>query len=261
MPLKNPFSRQPEQPMNEALLNAIVRLASENTPEAWRNFYTTLLNSTMLVAQEKGMNRPVLFDDGEGGAILAAFTDIERLMKVLPDIGGYGMMPFRDMCNVALGNGINTININPQIGPGGYVLRHQLEALANGQIPEIDAEDGMISREPIFRPAGDPSLPSQEVIEKLLAAATSLLEQEPSVEAGYIITTRGDEPDSESRLTIALRFNHTISTDARSAFIQKSVTKLESVAGLPLDVIWLEGERYKAIASVVPPFYERDLKH
>lgn len=254
MPL-NPFKRQPDPPTNEPLLKAIMFLATAETPEAKRNYYATLLKSTLLLARETSENRPVLFTGKSGEVILPVFTDYPRLRKFLPDVVEYGIMTTPDLCQVALSYEIYRININPEHGPGGMLERYELEALAQGKMPDLSGAEAPTLGEPKFVPFGSPKLPPQEVIDKMMAEARVLLNREPRVAEGYVILTKSD--DGESTLTIALRFDAAASVDAKTTFSQKFVPAIEAVLGQPMHLMWLEGERYDAIRAKVEPFYTR----
>lgn len=255
----NPFRRAPHLPTNDDLLNAITFLATAGTPEARRNFYVVLLNSTLFVAQETGESRPILLVDKSGEIMLPVFTDLERLHRVFPDAKRYGALAARDLFRLALGSKIHDININPEHGPGGYLDFHELEALANGTIPDLPTAAEPSLAEPTFIPMGDPKLPTQEVLDKMTLAARSLLTVEPSVEEAYIILTKSSQEDS--KLTIALRFEATTNVDDMTAFSRSFVPAIENVIGRPLDLLWLDGERYRAIQSVVEPFYRRGARY
>jgi hypothetical protein len=252
--MRNPFRRKPQPPTNDELLKAIMVMATSDTPDSWRNFYTVLLKSTLLIAEEPDHSGPILLGDDEK-VILPVFTDTERLHKVFPDAVRFGAIPARDLFKLALKNEIDSVNLNPQHGPGGFVDRDEMEALAKGEIPDLSAFSAPSLSSPNFIPMGDPKLPSQEIIDKLTDSARFLIEKEGIVKEAYMImTTRVNE----SVMAIALYFNSDVDEDRKAAFSQLLVPMLEGVIQRPMDLMWLEGERYEAIASVVPPFYTRE---
>lgn len=253
----NLFRRKPNSPTGDTLLKAITVLATASTQEARRNFYRALLNSTLLLAQEGVGSRPVLFADEAGSVVLPVFTDLERLRKVCLDVRGYSALPACDIFRLALKNNIHCVNINPEYGPGGYLEHHELEALANGEIPDLPTVAEPSLGEPTLIPMGDPKLPTQEVLDKMQATARSLLARETSVDEGYLILTGSN--DGNSQLTIALRFRTAASEDDKAGFSRRFVPSIEDVIGQPLKLLWLEGERYKAVQSVVEPFYRRGI--
>lgn len=253
----NPFKRKAQPPTNDALLKAIMVMATSRTQESWQNFYQILLKSTLLIAQEPDQSGPILLvgDNGED-IILPVFTDAERLHKVFPDSVRYGAMPAPDLFKLALKNQIYSVNINPQHGPGGFVDHDEMTSLAKGEIPDLSSFTDPGLGDPTFIPMGDPKLPSEEVIDSMIDSARFLIEKEGIVDEGYLIMTTNDE--KKSKLALALRFSPDVEEDRKTAFSQLLVPLIEGVIKQPMDLLWLEGERYEAIASVVPPFYKRE---
>jgi len=130
----------PNFPTNDPLLNAITSLDGQEMTEVRQAFYTTLLNSTLLMAEESGEHRPILRVDQSKQVILPVFTNLERLRRVFPDARRAGAMPVRDLCRMALKYGIHSININPEHGPGGYLDQNEIDALAEGIIPDLSSK-------------------------------------------------------------------------------------------------------------------------
>src|SRR5688572_10028559 len=101
----NPFKRKPELLTNQPLIKSIIALASQSTPQSWREFYTEVLKSALFIAQDPdAAPSPILFVDKAGEVVLPVFTDIERLKKVCPDAQSYSAIPVRELCRLALGN-------------------------------------------------------------------------------------------------------------------------------------------------------------
>jgi hypothetical protein len=246
----------PQLPSNERLLNALVAVGSNNTPQTHNTFYSELLKSTVLLAQDpETASRPILFVNQADEIMLPIFTDLERLNQVCPDAQGYSPIPFRNVCQLALRNAIYIININPEYGPGGYLYRDEIEALANNTVPAITPAESASWDNPDLVPMGDPDLPASEVLEQITDTAESLLEKEPTAEAAYIILLGSGE--TKSVLTIALHFTDSTADDQKTEFTRQLVNAVEAVTGQPLRVVWLEGEQLKAVASRVEPFYQR----
>ncbi len=254
----NIFKRKSSSSTNDNLLNAITVMATADTAQSYRDFYAAILKSILLLARENNAPSPILLEDPSGKVILPVFTDLERLKKVFPDARQSSMMSAPDIFNIALKNSIYRVNINPEYGPGGFLERYELEALAKGEIPELRTAAEPSLGEPNFIPTGNPKLPPQEVLDKMTETAYSLLKIEPSIDEGYIILTKSDK--GESRLTIALHFNNSANEDDKAAFSQRFVLPIEAIIGKQLNLLWLEGERYKAVKSVVEPFYKREAK-
>jgi hypothetical protein len=255
--VSNASRRRPGYPTNEPLLKAITALsAQQHNPEAWRAFYAALLNSTLLLARETDIDRPVLYDDNAGSVVLPVFTDLGRLQTVLPDITEVATLSARDLCQIALQNDIPRININPQRGPGGFLNRAQMEALALGQIPALpDDNPSPLKDEATLVPFGSPELPSEEVIEEMLVQARKLMAEESQIEEAYLILMRRDEHNS--LLTVGLRFTDEASEAPKSAFTQRFVPAIEAVIHQPLHVLWLKDEDVQDIRINVDPFYVR----
>src|SRR5688572_11892650 len=175
----NPFRRKPDPSTNEALLAAIVALASQGTPQAWRAFYTELLKSSLLIAEDpENSPAPVLLVNKSEEVILPAFTDVARLKRLCPDSPRYNVILARDLCRLALRNEIYIININPEQGPGGILERGELEALANGEIPDVEEVEPPSWDNPKFVPMGSSKLPAQDVLDKITDTASALMKQE-----------------------------------------------------------------------------------
>jgi hypothetical protein len=252
----NPFRRNPAPPTNEGLLKAIVALASQQTPQTWNAFYSELLNSELFIAQDAdSAPSPVMFQDEDGDIVLPVFTDVRRLQKVVPDATGYSPMTVQRLCQVALWNDISIININPEQGPGGYLDRDEMAALAENRIPEMTPSDGTSWNQPEFVPMGDSKLPSPETLDKILDTASSMLQNETTVEAAYLILSGSSGQDSQ--LTIALLFQNSVAQDRKSRFTQVLIHGLEAEFGMPFKSVWLEGEQLEAVQARVEPFYKR----
>jgi hypothetical protein len=252
----NLFRRKPDFPTNEALLKAITNLAVREKKESWKTFYKTLLHSTLLIAQEEGQSRPILFTDENDEIILPAFTDLGRLRKVFPDAQHVAPLPIRDLCRISLGSDIFRININPENGPGGYLDQQEMEALAQGMIPDLASmTDPSFDAEPNFVPMGDPKLPTQAVLDEMTAKASILLVQQPNVDEAYLIMTRTDK--NVSLMTIGLYAHSTNHRDDMASFSQRFVNEIEAIIRRPLRLIWLEDKDVNTIRMNVEPFYKR----
>jgi hypothetical protein len=249
--------RRPGYPTNEPLLKAITALsAQQHDPAAWRAFYTALLDSTLLLARETDIDRPVLYDDDAGRVVLPVFTDLGRLQTVLPDITEVAVLPLSQICDLALKNDIARININPQRGPGGFLDRAAMEALALGNLPDLPASDeSPLKEEPTLVPFGSPELPSEAVIEAMLVQARKLMAEEAQIEEAYLILMRRDEHNS--LLTVGLRFVDSASEAEKSVFTQRFVPAIEAIIQQPLHILWLKDEEVQDIRINVDPFYVR----
>jgi hypothetical protein len=252
----NPFRNKPEFPTNERLLKAIAALAAQGMSQAGRPFYTALLESTLLIAEEPSASRPILLaGDKEDEVILPVFTDVDRLKRVFADAERIAAIRTREICRMALKNDIHMININPEHGPGGYLTRDEMEALANNAMPDLsDAEDRQLGQGGLV-PFGNPKIPTQDVIDTLLDAACGLLQKEPNVEEAYLILTR--QGDDDSVLTIGLLFGSQVLTEDKSTFSQQFIPTLEAVIERRLHTIWLTERDLAAIRQNVEPFYMR----
>jgi hypothetical protein len=256
--VSNPSRRRPGYPTNEPLLKAITALsAQQHNPGAWRAFYAALLDSTLLLARETGQPRPVLFDDVEGRVVLPVFTDLKRLRQFLPDVTEVATLPARDLCQLALQNDIPRININPQHGPGGFLNHAEMGALALGQIPALPNNDEFpLKDDPALVPFGSPELPSEDVLDEMLAKARKLMAEEQQLEEAYLILMRRDE--HKSLLTVGLRFKDDASEEVKSAFTRRFVPAIEAIIHQPLHMMWLKDKEVEDIRINVDPFYVRD---
>jgi hypothetical protein len=251
----NPFRRTPDSPTNEALLKALVALASQSTAQNHHAFYTLLLKSTLLMAEDPEAGpRPIMFVDELDQVILPIFTDMQRLLKVCPDARGYASVSISQVCQLALGNDIYQININPEHGPGCYLTRDDMEALANNKIPNLTPTDIELWNKPNFVPMGDSKLPDEETMERIVKTASEVLQQAGNVKAAYLILYGGDE--GSTRLTIALEFQETANHDDKTTLTKQLVSSLEASFNQPFYVLWLGDEKLAAVRSRVPPFYE-----
>lgn len=249
----NPFRRKPDLTTNEALVKAIVAVAARPTPDAEHTYYNEVLKSKLYLADDPVASpRPILLVDESDEIVMPVFTDIMRLKKVFPDAQRFGAMSGQEICQLALKNTIFIININPQHGPGCHLLRSEIEALANGQIPDISADEPPSWDEPEFIPMGDPQLPTPDLLDKIMESGILLLQREIGVRAAYIIMVG-------SRLTVALQFNPSASYETKTQFTRSLVSSLEVVSGFPMNIVWLEGEQLKEVQKRVEPFYEQNV--
>ena len=127
----------PHFPTNEPLVNAITALAGQDTPQVRQAFYTALLNSTPLMAEEQGENRPILFVDSSKQIVLPIFTDLERLRQRFPNVKRAGAASIHELCGIILKYGMHRIHINPEDHPSRYLDRGEIQALAKGIIPDL----------------------------------------------------------------------------------------------------------------------------
>jgi hypothetical protein len=251
----NPFRREPNTPNNDALLKAITAVAAQGTPESQRVMYMAILNSTLLMAEDpKYSPRPIMFVTPQSEVVLPVFTDTERLRKICPDALKVAALPAREICRLAISNKIFIVNINPQQGPGCDLLQHELEALAQGRIPDVSSQPPNPLGEPTLVPFGSPKLPSQELIDQMMDKAQTILSRESVVDEAYIILV-GDEEGSH--LAIGLRFGQKANTDLKSSISQRLIPALEAVVKRPMEILWLTDEDLKQIQSVQQPFYKR----
>jgi SseB protein N-terminal domain len=248
------FRRKPTFPKNDDLLSAITILATQHTPENYRDFYTVLLKSKLLLAEEIGQARPILGVDKEGNIVLPVFTDVERVKKVYPDASRVGTMAAAEIFRLAMNDDIHAVNINPEHGPGIFLSREEMGYLANDTIPH----DSGTTRGPLgdgkFVPFGDPKLPSEETLKKMVQAARDLLAEESKVQEGFVILTRSDK--GHSQLTIGL-YGKEQNIKNTAMFSQTFVNTLEDVIGGPLRLMWLDEDDYEAIRVNSAPFYVR----
>lgn len=251
----NPFNRKNDPPENDELLNAIVVLASKETPHTLKKYYKALLKSKLLLAADsESLPDPILFVDNDGGIILPMFTDFKRLHTAVPDVQRYSHTPLPELCRIALSRGIFKISINPENGPGTYLSHHEIEVLAMGQIPDtsdISAWDD----NPNFIPMGDPKLPTEDELNTITDYAASLLKRQSNVLAGYLILMKSS--DDESTLTIAIEFNEQATETQKMEFTRKFVPALEKRVQRHMRAIWLEGEQLESVRSRVKPFYRQ----
>jgi hypothetical protein len=251
----NRFQAKPDYPTNDKLLKAIIALASQGMDKAGRAFYAAVLESNFLLAEEPDMARPILFSDENDEIVLPVFTDLERLQSVFPDAQRIGTMAARDVFRMALSNKTYRININPEQGPGGFLERYELEALVKGEIPDLSDAGKREWEEPDLVPFGSPKLPPQEVLDKMVETAITLMRREPGIYEAYLTLTRTAQ--DESVLTIGLYFAKNIKPDDKAAFSQQFVPAIEAVIERPMHLIWLEDRDVNAIRMNVEPFYTR----
>jgi hypothetical protein len=252
----NMFKRKPEFPTNEAILKAIVNLATHQRKEDFKSYYTILLNSSLLIAHEEGQSRPILLTDENDDIILPVFTDLGRLREVFPDALRAAPLPLTQLCQLSLSSHIFQININPEKGPGAYLDKREIEAFAQGVIPDIIVSSGSsLGAEANFVPMGDPKLPTEAVLDEMTVKACTLLEQQPSVDEAYLIMTRNAK--NQSLMTIGLySYTQKYKSDM-AAFSQRFVNEIEAIIKRQLHLMWLEDGDVNTIRMNVEPFYKR----
>jgi hypothetical protein len=164
-------------------------------------------------------------------------------------------MPVCDIFRIAINNNYYQININPEIGPGAVLNLDEIRLLANGVIPDASSRDRGDIGEGNFVPMGDPKLPSEAVIDKMILKAKELLEQEAKVEVGYVILM-GSE-NGGSTLTIALRAQTGTDLNQMASFSQNFVDSVETLIGQPMGLMWMDDQSYASIRKNSTPFYIR----
>jgi hypothetical protein len=251
----NMFRRKPEVPENEELIRAIVNMATNQTPDNYRTFYTAILRSDLLLAGETEEPHPILLVDEQDHIILPVFTDVERVKKVYPDATRVGKMPVQAIFRNAVKNNYYQININPEIGPGAFLTFDEISQLANGEIPNVPTKGSGDLGEGTFVPYGSPKLPSEDEIAKLLQKAQSVLTQEAKVEMGFLILMRSETGGSQ--LTIALRAQAGTDLNKMASFSQNFVNAIEAEIGQPVRMMWIDDQSYESISINSQPFYVR----
>lgn len=138
---------------NAALLLAIHGIVSGDGPDARARLYQTLLASTLYLVtlnNEGDETGPLELKGGEqlqlatirspqGQTFLPAFTDVARLSANLPPKGRYVPVPARVVCQMFMQGDAEGIVINPGQPPSGMLTKPELAILANGGIPQVDA--------------------------------------------------------------------------------------------------------------------------
>lgn len=252
----NPSRHEPEMPTNEPLLNAIVALASNATPTTFEQYYQALLNSQLYLAEDPDASpRPIMLVDEDDGIILPVFTDYKRLKTVFADAVRYSATPAPELCRIALGNGIFKMNINPEQGPGSYLGRDEMEALARNEIPDTSQMGQSSWDNPNFVPMGDPKLPTEAELDEITRQASILLGKESGVVAAYLILMGSGE--GASALTIALEFDSGTGQQHKTDFTRQFVPSLEAKVNRLMQATWLDGEHLQEVKSRVKPFYQK----
>jgi|GEM_PF-3280045 len=253
----NPFRRKPDDKSNDGLLNAIVALASNQTPQTYQQYHSELLTSELYMAEDpEASPRPILLVDNDGGVIMPVFTDIARLKKTFPDATGYSAIPMQKLCQLVMSNDIHSININPEHGPGSFLQRKEIEALATGKSPEVPDLGQSGYSEPNLIEYGDPTIPTEDEVRTMTGKASLLLQESPHIVAAYLILLGSGNNDS--KLTITLEFDEHTTQQQKTDFTRSFVPELEAQIGRRMPAKWLEGDKLRAVKKRVTPFYTRN---
>lgn len=128
-----------------AIVSAMRAVNRHDTPATRAWMLGLLLGTTLLVAtpERPGSRHPhtlhggekltLLTGTGPHGVTLPVFTDIAAMELWRPDGGGYVVLAARAVFELAAGNDIARIVIDPGSGVHGEVSRAEIEALAQGQ--------------------------------------------------------------------------------------------------------------------------------
>ncbi|MCA0455907.1 MAG: SseB family protein [Chloroflexi bacterium] len=251
----NFFRRKPALPENAELLNAIIKLATQETTQNRIAFYKMILKSDLLLAGGTDPSKPILLVDDVGRITLPVFTDVERVKNVYPDANRVGKLPVCDLFRLAVKNNYYQININPEVGPGAFLTFEEFGPLADGKIPDVGFSSSNELGEGTFVPMGDSKLPPEDKIDKMIQKARLLLAQEVSVELGFLILMGSNT--GESRLTVALRARKGTDMNKLTAFSQKFVDATEAEIQQPMSLMWMDDESYASIRINSQPFYEK----
>lgn len=181
---KSPFDS------NQALVTAMNKLASNESPENRREVYEALLGSMLLVRVPEipsGLGAGLQITkadtqihlistlDCNRVRITAAFTDLEALRNWDPNTPYLGIKA-QDLFRLVMGTDIQEIAINPfgpagkTIRPGGRLKRHEIKLLSEGKFPSGTgpgiAQFQMKEGEKVF--IGAPAHPPSPTVEELL---------------------------------------------------------------------------------------------
>ena len=206
---------------NSPLPAAMLAVAHGDSPETRRVLYESMLKTWFLVpTREAPPNAPGFHDiqentaamfslehDSAGLVAAVAFTDEEALRnwnKTIPWVALQGTGFFQAVASTEA----EEIVINPyeiddpaskMIRPGGRVTRWELEELAQGKIPQTQADNGVEAAQSVLVTMPT-QMPAPEVFAALGAAAGKLTDVVAMYFAQVIY------PDGEPHWTVAVEF-------------------------------------------------------
>lgn len=168
-------------PDNSALVEAMVAVATDDSPSTRARVYRLLLDAHLVVmsgaSTVDGRVRPSGVDEAvelvsfhdDDGAVLPVFTGTDALLRFRPEGATYAVLPGADLFQLVASSTIDRLALDAGSPTGGYVTRVEIEALAQGVMPgersDVVAADTEIR---IGLPAEPPSI---EVLDAVRAAA------------------------------------------------------------------------------------------
>ena len=258
---------QPAQLNNARLVHAMQAVATQDDPDSRRELYEAMLDSILLVPTNEQV-QPGIRDIQPGEEIVFItlevaggklawpfFTHRKAVLAWQSDIHFYGFQA-RHIFQLARQYGIDSILINPAGPVGGQVMRWEIEALADGNIPVNNAVTAETilhhTRILIGAPAQD-QLPTPEVVERV----KQVLHNHDEVSGGYLFML-GME-DRVPQVVLGVQF--TSQVDAQQTEREMSALAAEIAAGLgdhePLGLLVLSDDLLPVVAGSVAPIFER----
>ena len=259
---------------NKVLVEAMEKLASNETPENRRELYEALLGSMLLVrvpeipaglstglqTTKAGMQIHLISTlDRNQVRITAAFTDLEALRNWDPNTPYLGIKA-QDLFRLVVGSDIQEIAINPfdpagkMIRPGGRVKRHEIELLSQGFFPSSSgsgiAQFQMKAGERVF--IGVPAHPPSSAVEELLKNEAKSL---ASVAELYVFQMATAQAGS-SHTVIGIVLGEELTKDQKDAVIKSMGTSVrkELKHDESLDFMFLDGptrDQIRALGTLI----------
>lgn len=144
--------KPPEPPTNSVLLQAMENAASSDSPQSREILYEVLIDATLLAITPEppaktgvhpvGEDQPIQLvtaNDAQG-PLLPLFTNIEAIRQWHPNPQGYVMLPARDVFEHTAATNPCRIALNPGSQIRGVLTPPEIEALAQGRVPDTKAE-------------------------------------------------------------------------------------------------------------------------
>ena len=206
----DPFLHEPD---NAQLKSLLIALTEDRQPNLRTKFYQLLLGSELLVlfAAPEGAIEPnpeepaeeitlISFLDENKEPVMPVFTDHEALEKFMQGADKALGMKAVDLCNIALGNGIQKLVFDPGQSHSLALNGYEMQELGKGMIPvggeaihrlEADTEYslGPASEDapnPEFRAALIKALPDHKIVLGAYLFHLGTAEQTPELTLGLL---------------------------------------------------------------------------
>ncbi|HEX2970826.1 MAG TPA: enhanced serine sensitivity protein SseB C-terminal domain-containing protein [Tepidisphaeraceae bacterium] len=266
--LKRWFGRGREFPENLELRQAIIAVATDDSPDTRTQLYQRLLDAQLYLAtpdepeheetgqlQEGQELRLVLLHNHAGQTIWPVFTDLKAIAEWRSEGGGYIGLPGRVVFDMMASTDAAELIVNPGSTAHGSITAAEAQLLAQGSIPQFAAGGGI--RWQITGPTqmilGSPANPpAPELVQRLQAELAS----HPHIASAYLFQAvlSGGAP----HLMVGLYFLPNIDPEAVEQILHSvgSTARLALSEGQYIDIVTLNDPMLHELQQMMSPLYQ-----